>query len=136
VFEGKEDYHKVSELIDAPGNKSRRSENISSALVGYDKEEKSRRVQKKRMAVDLPKKAASKTEPALSILRICWSGWRNVSVVPRQQWLSDLNRELRQHTFERYQTLRQKLLSICRGRFAYCGGAVASCQPVWLGAAG
>jgi len=122
VFEGKEDYHKVSFLIERAGDKLKiLKQFINPPLVGYEKDadEPSDAFQSHLARASTNHAVASLVQPKdnkskntdssgiFSFLLIGLSGMFLLFL--GQNAMTDLLRELRKRTFERYQTMHQQL---------------------------
>jgi ABC-type multidrug transport system permease subunit len=113
VFEGKEDYHKVSFLIDQAGDKLKAAKQfINPPLVWYDQGEaasgmdtsETNAVGAAKPEIRNPK---SETDNIFAYLLLGMSAMFLLFL--GQNAMTDLHRELRLRTFERYQTLHQQL---------------------------
>jgi len=127
VIEGRDDYHKVSELIDRAGDKLKMVKKyINPPLVSYEKEgpaDEAAGVEGKSGAANggASKSGASKNAPAktagakagsaddiFAFLLIGMSALFLLFLAGNA--MSDLYRELSQRTFQRYQTMRDSLV--------------------------
>ena len=154
VFEGKEDYHKVSFLIERAGDKLKAVKKfINPPLVGYTKEE-SDEEQSSKSAIGNPQSAMAATNHVaektaerkntkskdngrsdtfaylllgLSAMFLLFLG---------QNAMTDLHRELRKRTFERYQTMHQQLWPFIVGKIVFAVVMLLFCSAVMLGGGG
>ncbi len=152
VFEGKEDYHKVSFLIDRAGDKLKAAKKfINPPLVGYQKEVSDEPAGAVATVGDssgtnvshTSAKSTEKRAPSpaamtcTACLRICCSGCRRCSCCfSRSNAMTDLHRELRQRTFERYQTMRQQLWPFIVSKIVFTVVVLLLCSAVMLGGGG
>src|ERR1017187_6596513 len=154
VFEGKEDYHKVSFLIERAGDKLKAVKKfINPPLVGYTKEE-SDEEQSSKSAIGNPQSAMAATNHVaektaerkntkskdngrsdtfaylllgLSAMFLLFLG---------NNAMTDLHRELRKRTFERYQTLHQQLWPFIVSKVVFTVVVLLLCSAVMLGGGG
>lgn len=117
VFAGRGDYHEVARLIERGGNKLETVRKyVYPPLVSYEKEVRA---------------GESKAGPAFNLFAFLLAGMAGMFLLfLANNGMSDLHRELRQRTFERYQTLRERLLPFVVGKVVFTvvlllfGGAV------------
>ena len=111
IVEGKGDYLKVAALITRAGEKLQTvKEYIDPPLVSYEKEVKA----------DEPKAGASRKGPGFSIFGFLLAGLSGMFLLfVASSGMTDLYRELRFHTFERYHTVRQDLLPFVGGKVVF-----------------
>ena len=130
VFEGKEDYHKVSALIDRAGDKLKTvKEYVDPPLVSYSKED------------GADKAAAGKSpankEPAYGIFAYLLIGMAGMFLVfLASNSMNDLHREIRLRTMERYNTLHQQLLPFVASKVVFVMVTLWICSAVMLGGGG
>jgi hypothetical protein len=153
VLEGKEDYHKVSQLIDRAGDKLKTAKNyINPPLVSYEKEEpadETKSAESKSGATNsisstsgLSKSASAKaggsksssTDSVFAYLLVGLSAMFLLFLASNA--MSDLYRELRQRTFERYQTLRDSLVPFIAGKAVFAVVMLLLCSGMMLGGGG
>jgi ABC-2 family transporter protein len=153
VFEGKEDYHKVSQLIDRAGDKLKTAKKyINPPLVSYEKEEpagESKSVESKSGPTNSipPASGASKsasakaggsknssTDSVFAFLLVGMSAMFLLFLASNA--MSDLYRELRQRTFERYQTMRDSLAPFLAGKAVFTVVMLLLCSGMMLGGGG
>jgi len=153
VFEGKENYHKVSLLIDRAGDKFKSVKKfLNPPLVGYQKEgasEESPTVSKAGSDTNnsatkaiTTKKVETKSGTGkggqdggifaylligMSAMFLLFLG--NTS-------MTDIHRELRKRTFERYQTMREQLWPFIVGKIIFTVVVLLFCSLVMLGGGG
>jgi len=141
VVENKADYHQVSVLIDRDGKKLQTLKNyVDPPLVGYEKETPAGEL----------KTGGTKSGPSFNIFGYLLGGMSAMFLLfLANNGMTDLHRELRLRTFERYHTLRQQLLPFLASKVLFTvvlllfGGAVMLGggalifrihwpQPLWL----
>src|ERR1035437_2038535 len=143
VFEGKEDYHKVSFLIERAGDKLKSAKKfINPPLVNYEKEERSNEtngVAAKSGESDgkSTKEKESKSSSANGIFAYLLSGLAAMFLLfLGNNAMTDLHRELRKRTFERYQTLHQQLWPFIVSKVVFTVVVLLLCSAVMLGGGG
>ena len=148
VFEGKEDYHRVSQLIDRAGDKLKAAKNyINPPLVSYEKEEpadesKSGATNSVSSTGGMPKNASAKaggsqsgsTDSVFAYLLVGMSAMFLLFLAGNA--MSDLYRELRQRTFERYQTLRDSLVPFLASKAVFAVVMLLLSSGIMLGGGG
>ena len=157
VFEGKEDYHKVSILIDRAGDKLKALKKfVAPPLVSYTKEEGGAKseIQNSKLKTDQPLAASASTnrvaatgggKPAatsknadlhnmFAYLLLGLSGMFLLFL--GQNAMTDLHRELRKRTFERYQTMRSQVWPFILGKIIFSVVILLICSAVMLGGGG
>src|SRR5664280_303649 len=113
VLEGKGDYHKVSFLIERAGNKLKNAKQfISPPLVSYEKEGG-----KSEAGAGGGLAKRSPTDSVFAYLLVGLSAMFLLFL--GGIGMSDLHRELRNRTFERYQTLRDSLAPFIAGKAVF-----------------
>ena len=170
VFEGKEDYHKASILIERAGDKLKTAKRfINPPLVGYEKEEPADEVKDDRSSrgneASSSNSAIGNRQSAMSQM----SAATNQAVAKTaekkntksnsdnlhatfaylllglsamfllflgQNAMTDLHRELRKRTFERYQTMHQQLWPFIVGKIIFAVVVLLVCSAVMLGGGG
>jgi hypothetical protein len=149
VFEGKEDYHKVSQLIDRAGDKLKTAKHyINPPLVSYEKEEpadESKSVEPKSGTTNSvsstggtsksasAKASGSKSSSTDSIFAYLLVGMSAMFLLfIAGNAMSDLYRELRQRTFERYQTLRDSLVPFLVSKAVFAVVTLLLCSGMML----
>lgn len=161
VFEGKEDYHKVSILIDRAGDKLKLVKKfIDPPLVGYEKVESTDdsgpsngRNKEKADVKDPPKENASAPAATNAVAakaaekkttRSKNDNLRNTFaylliglsamflLFLGQNAMTDLHRELRMRTFERYQTMHSRLWPFVVGKIIFAVVVLLICSAVML----
>jgi ABC-type multidrug transport system permease subunit len=107
VIEGREDYHRVSALIERAGDKLQVIRKyVDPPLISYEKEE---------VASD-----ASKGGPAFNLFAYLLAGMAGMFLLfLASNAMADLHRELRNRTFARYQTMRRRLLPFVAGKVVF-----------------
>jgi ABC-type multidrug transport system permease subunit len=157
VFEGQEDYHKMAMLIDRAGDKLKALKKfVAPPLVGYTKEapEANSEVQNANARTNLDlagstatnrvaatsggKPAAkSKTDDLHSTFTYLLLGLSGMFLLfLGQNAMTDLHRELRQRTLERYLTMRAQLWPFILGKMVFSVVILLICSAVLLGGGG
>lgn len=148
VFEGKEDYHKASVLIERAGDKLKLLKKfINPPLVSYTKAGDETKPEpttahgsstaavstvdaKSKVAPDKP----TKREPAFGIFAFLLIGLAAMFLLfLGQNGMTDLHRELRKRTFERYQTLHDSLVPFIGSKAVFTVVMLLICSAVMLG---
>jgi ABC-2 type transport system permease protein len=151
VFEGKGDYHKVSFLIDQTGDQLKAAKQfIDPPLVGYEKEvpsddsgnseTNSAGASKSAIGNRQPASAKPPAQPGsaiqhgpASIFSYLLLGMSAMFLLfLGQNAMTDLHRELRQRTFERYQTLRQQLWPFIFSKVLFTVVTLVLCSAIML----
>jgi ABC-type multidrug transport system permease subunit len=101
VIEGRGDYHRVAGLVERAGDRLKTlSQFVNPPLVSYERELKA-----------VPKPGESKKGPSFNLFGYLLVGMAGMFLLfLAGHAMTDLHRELRMRTFERYHTLRQRLL--------------------------
>jgi hypothetical protein len=144
VFEGGGDYHRVSFLIERAGNKLKTARQfINPPLVSYEKEgHDSESVTNKAPATSATSAtksagSTSKSGPAFSIFAFLLIGMAAMFLLfLGQTAMTDLHRELRMRTFERYQTMHDSLMPFIASKAVFAVVMLAICSVVLLGGGG
>ena len=153
VLEGKEDYHKVSQLIDRAGDKLKTAKNfIDPPLASYEKEEpadESKNVESRSGKINrvsstggAPKSASakaggSKSDATNSVFAFLLVGMSAMFLLfLAGNAMSDFYRELRQRTFERYQTMRDSLVPFIASKAVFAVVMLLLCSGIMLGGGG
>jgi len=138
VVDGKEDYHKVAELIDRAGDKLKRAKNyLNPPLVSYSKESPGAETNRVASADGTTKAVASKNDSGNKIFAYLLIGLSAMFLLfLASNATNDLYRELRQRTFERYQTLRNSLLPFLASKAAFTVVMLLLCSAMMLGGGG
>jgi ABC-type multidrug transport system permease subunit len=148
VFEGKEAYHKVSALIERAGDKLKTAKKyINPPLVSYEKEvpaDESDKVESKSgttnsvaLSSKSTKSRGSKNGSTDSVFAYLLIGLSAMFLLfLASNAMSDLFRELRQRTFERYQTLRDSLVPFIAGKAVFAVVMLLLCSGMMLGGGG
>ena len=142
VLEGKEDYHKVSILIERAGDKLKNLKAfVSPPLVGYTKEEPAATgsaVTNRDTAAGAAKPASNARNDSLhstfAYLLLGLSGMFLLFL--GQNAMTDLHREMRKRTLERYLTLRAQLWPFLVGKIVFSVVILLLCAAVLLGGGG
>ncbi len=134
VLEGREDYHKVSALIERAGDKFKTAKKyIYPPLVSYEKEAPADE-SKSSAAAKAGGAKGGDADGVFAYLLIGFSGMFLLFIAGSA--MSDLYRELRQHTFERYQTLRDSLVPFLAGKAVFGVVMLLLCSGIMLGGGG
>ncbi len=152
VFEGKEDYHKISFLIERAGDKLKAAKKfINPPLVGYQKEVRSEPPGVVATAGNFSATDASRASAKSSEKKGAKSGGDDVNSVFAylllglsamfllflgQNAMTDLHRELRKRTFERYQTMHHQLWPFIGSKIIFSVVVLLLCSAVMLGGGG
>jgi hypothetical protein len=139
VFEGKADYHRVSILIDQAGDKLKSVKQfINPPLVGYEKEEPADATNNAVGGHPAASSAGGNRQSDMtglfSYLLLGMSGMFLLFL--GQNGMTDLHRELRKRTFERYQTMHQQLWPFILGKIVFAVVMLLICSAVMLGGGG
>jgi ABC-type multidrug transport system permease subunit len=143
VFAGKGDYHQVSILIERAGDRIKNVRRfIDPPLVGYAKEEPGKATNAAAAsnggtpgdASATKTKVNLSTDNTFAYLLIGLSGMFLLFIAGNA--MSDLQRELRLRTFERYQSLRQQLWPFIVGKVLFAIVLLMVCSAVLLGGGG
>jgi len=141
VFEGQEDYHQVSVLIERAGDKLKIARKfINPPLVSYEKpgaETNGNALESGQAEAKSAQSGSSTsgfTDNVFAYLLIGLSAMFLLFL--GQNAMSDLHRELRQRTFERYQTLRDSLMPFIAGKAVFAVVMLLLCSAVMLGGGG
>ncbi len=152
-FEGKEDYHKVSQLIDRAGDKLKTAKKyINPPLVSYEKEERadeSNNAESKSGTTNSvsstggtsksasAKGGGAKSDSTNSVFAYLLVGMSAMFLLfLAGNAMSDLYRELRQRTFERYQTMRDSLVPFIASKAVFTVVTLLLCSGIMLGGGG
>jgi ABC-type multidrug transport system permease subunit len=132
VFEGKEDYHKVSALIDHAGDKLKALKKfINPPLVGYEKDDVV--ATNAAASAGSSKNAAPKNNDRSDIFAFLLLGLSAMFLLfLGQNAMTDLHRELSKRTFERYQTLRHALWPFIVSKIIFAIVVLLICSAVML----
>jgi hypothetical protein len=153
VFDGDEDYHKVSFLIERAGDKLKTAKHfLNPPLVSYEKEpgepvfgESSSSESKSGTAnggagkSSAKKGAAAKDKGAEStnIFAFLLIGMAGMFLLfLANTAMTDLHRELRKRTFERYQTMHQQLWPFIASKVVFGVVMLLICSVIMLGGGG
>jgi ABC-2 type transport system permease protein len=137
VFDGKEDYHKVSSLVERAGDKLKAMKKfINPPLVGYEKEgdDQSTNAPAKTAGSTRSQSKGNNRSDIFAFLLIGMSAMFLLFL--GQNAMTDLHRELRQRTFERFQTLHQQLWPFIVGKIFFAVVMLLICSAVMLGGGG
>ena len=133
VFEGDGNYHQIAGLIERAGDKFKTVQKfVNPPLVSYTKETNS-------VAVNGETKAgaATKSSSTNGIFAYLLVGMAAMFLLfLAANAMSDLYRELRQRTFERYQTLRDSLVPFLASKVVFAMVMLLLCGATMLGGGG
>jgi len=123
VIDGKEDYRKISTLIDREGGKLEALKKyVNPPLVSFEEEVRA---------------GESKSGPGINLFAYLLLGLAGMFLLfIANNAMTDLHRELRFRTFERYQTMRQQLLPFVAGKVVFTVVLLLLCSAVMLGGGG
>ncbi len=152
VFEGKEDYHKASLLVERAGDKLQAVKKfINPPLVGYEKEDDSESTNATANTVNAngsdthrtaaktveKKNARSNSDSLQTMFAYLLLGLSAMFLLfLGQNAMTDLHRELRQRTFERYQTMHPQLWPFIVSKIVFAVVVLLICSAVMLGGGG
>jgi ABC-2 type transport system permease protein len=139
VFEGKEDYQRVSFLINQAGNKLKTTgQFIDPPLVGYEKEQPVPERGTNQVATAKNAKGGNSANDSLSgLFAYLLIGLSAMFLLfLGQNGMTDLHRELRLRTFERYQTLHQEVWPFILSKVVFTVVMLLICSGVMLGGGG
>ena len=152
VFEGKEDYHKASLLVERAGDKLKAVKKfINPPLVGYEKEDDSESTNATANTVNAngsdthraaaktveKKNARSNSDSLQTMFAYLLLGLSAMFLLfLGQNAMTDLHRELRQRTFERYQTMHPQLWPFIVSKIVFAVVVLLICSAVMLGGGG
>lgn len=151
IVEGKGDYHKVSFLIERAGDKLDALKHfVNPPLVSYEKPgsdsseslagtsksngDKANRASGKAAASGGTKKARDDSRNIFGYLLLGLSAMFLLFL--GNLAMTDLHRELKNRTFERYQTLREQLWPFLTGKVVFAVVMLLLCSAVMLGGGG
>jgi ABC-2 type transport system permease protein len=128
VFEGKTDYHKLSALIERAGDKLKTVKDyVNPPLVSYSKED----------GADKAAAGKSSKEPTYAVFAYLLIGMTAMFLVfLAGNAMTDLHREIRLRTMERYNTLHQQLLPFVASKVVFVVVILLICSAVMLGGGG
>jgi ABC-type multidrug transport system permease subunit len=128
VLEGKENYKKISSLIDRAGRKLEMAkEYLNPPLVSYEKD----------VRKDESKDGDSKDAPAFNLFAFLLPGMAGMFLLfLASNAMTDLNRELRFRTLERYHTLQHQLLPFVAAKVAFAVVLLLICSAILFGGGG
>ena len=135
VVEGHEDYHKVATLIDQAGDKIKAAKQfVDPPLVSYQKEEPTNdEVATANGKPGTGEGVASVQTGLASTFSYLLVGMSALFLLfLGQNALTDLHRELRQRTFERYQTLHQALWPFIASKLLFTVVMLLLCSAIML----
>ena len=131
VFQGDGDYQKVSALIQSTGDKLKRAGKfVNPPLVIYEKETTGTNTANASAATNA-EGSKSSSDNLFAYLLIGLSAMFLLFLA--NNGMADLHRELRQRTFERYQTLRQQLWPFIASKIIFTVVMLLICSFVMLG---
>jgi len=143
VFEGKGDYHEVSRLIDRAGDKLKVAKKyVDPPLVMYDKETGSDNatgdgLKSGEIKGGTTKAGTSSKGPSFNLFGFLLVGMGAMFLLfLAGNGMADLHRELRQHTFERYHTLQERLLPFVASKVVFTAVMLLLCSAAMLGGGG
>lgn len=126
VFEGQGDYHNVSFLIDQTGDQIKSAGKfINPPLISYDKVEPTNAIAK-------TQGGESGTSPSEIFGYLLLGMSAMFLLFLGQNAVTDLHRELRLRTFERYQTLHQQLWPFVFGKIVFAVVILLLCNVIML----
>lgn len=147
VFEGNGDYRQVSFLIERAGDKLKAAKQfLNPPLVSYTKldcENPSPEGETNAAATPMPtkekvaEKASAKKEPRSGVFAFLLIGLSAMFLLfLAHNAMTDIHRELKKRTFERYQTMHQRLWPFVVSKVAFTLVVLLVCSAVMLGGGG
>jgi ABC-type multidrug transport system permease subunit len=139
VVDGKGDYHQVSAMIEHAGDKLKSVEKfVNPPLVSYEKTDDAQQTHHAAAAVtdttgstDKKSDKKSSTDSLFAYLLIGLAAMFLLFL--GQNGMTDLHRELRKRTFERYQTLHQQLWPFIVSKIIFTVVMLLFCSVIMLG---
>jgi hypothetical protein len=138
VVDGKGDYHQITALVDRAGEKLKAAKNyIDPPLVSYTKEAVEDETNHVVSAGGTTNRAAVKSNSNDNIFAYLLIGLSAMFLLfLASNAMNDLYRELRQRTFERYQTLRDSLVPFIASKAVFTVVMLLFCSALMLGGGG
>ena len=153
VFEGKEDYHKVAALIERAGDKLKLARKfINPPLVTYEKgdsdentsvpatnanQSSGANTNSATVSTSKPRASKSKGNDSSNLFAYLLLGLSAMFLLfLGHTGMADLHRELKNRTFERYQTLHHALTPFIAGKAVFASVMLLFCSVVMLGGGG
>jgi hypothetical protein len=135
VIQGGGDYHEVSRLIEETGNKFQAARKyLFPPLVGYTNSGAESGLEAGARPEGTAATAGGKAEPKFNLFAYLLPGMAGMFLLMlASQGMTDLHRELWRRTFERYHTLRERLLPFVVGKALFTVVIVAMGAAVILG---
>ncbi len=135
VIEGKGGYKKVSQLIERAGDKLKAAKGyVNPPLVSYTKEAASDEQEGTNSPSTGAKGGQAKSGPDFNLFAYLLAGMSAMFLLfIAANGLSDLHREVRLHTFERYHTLRHQLVPFVAGKVVFAIVLLLLSSAVMLG---
>ncbi len=147
VFEGKADYHKLAALIERAGERLKAAEQyVNPPLVSYRKDAGAEEAKDETKGGEAggsgakpgdAKGTGAKSAPAFNLFAFLLVGMTGMFLLfLASTATSDLHREVRLRTFERYQTLHQRVWPFIAGKVVFAVVALVLCSAIMLGGGG
>ncbi len=140
VFEGKADYHKVSTLIERAGDKLKTVKDyVNPPLISYTKEDgtDAGNGNSKDGATNKTTAGKSSKDPPYAVFAYLLIGMTAMFLVfLAGNGMTDLHREIRLRTMERYHSLHQQLLPFVISKVVFAVVMLLICSAVMLGGGG
>src|SRR5208337_4420819 len=138
VFDGAEDYHKVSGLIERVGDKLKAAKPyINPPLVGYTKEVSGEETNRAAATGTLADNAVKRNDSGNKIFAYMLIGLSAMFLLfLASNAANDIYKELRQRTFERYQTMRDSLVPFLTSKAVFTVVMLLLCSATMLGGGG
>jgi ABC-type multidrug transport system permease subunit len=144
------DYHKVAKLIDSAGNKFEAiKQYVDPPLVAYEKQSAEDQPITNETSLSGPAsilhhsttatvpRSSPAARPVFNVFSYILPGMTAMFLLfLASNAMTDLHRELRFRTFERYQTLREQLLPFVFGKVVFAVVLLLFCSAVMLGGGG
>lgn len=134
IAEGKAEPHEIGLLVESTGNKFKALRNyLDPPLVGLNQNDK--KTSDSTLPSPKTSKPASKTsQPEFNLFAYVLGGMTAMFLLMlASQGMADLHREMAKHTFERYHTVRERLLPFVLGKALFTGAVVALGALILLG---
>jgi len=138
AIEGGGNYRTVARLIERAGDKLTTAKRyINPPLVIYEREVRPQPITATEAKPGVSKSGTSKSAPAFNLFAYLLVGLAAMFLLfLASNALTDLPREMRLHTFERYHTLHHRLLPFVAGKVLFAMGLLLLSSLVMLGGGG
>ena len=135
VFEGQGDYRKVAALIERAGDKFQKVKDyVNPPLVIYEKEVRAAGSDDGGTKAPGAKSGATRSGPSFNLFGYLLAGMAGMFLLfLAGNGMTDLHRELRLRTFERYHTVQHRLLPFIAGKIVFALVLLLMSSVVLLG---